>query len=104
MAGSLLWTIIKLVLTLAVIAVVLWTIAAAVNAINAAAAAAKEQLAGKGINVDSHGVAVKTDKRAYTNEEVEDRARSSVPWAGAGSTLVHRKVTLTVTRLYTEVS
>lgn len=76
MAGSLLWTIIKLVMTLSVIGGLLYAVNVAIQATQAAVASTKESLAGKGINVNSSGVAVKTDKRAFTQEDTADAARS----------------------------
>ncbi|GAA6007800.1 hypothetical protein JCM11491_003968 [Sporobolomyces phaffii] len=85
------WAWIKLVITLLVFAGVIQGIRFAVIAYNAALSSTKENLQKRGVNVSADGVSVKTDKRALTVEETQDRlqrslmqgwksATFSVPW------------------------
>ncbi|ORY74304.1 hypothetical protein BCR35DRAFT_306761 [Leucosporidium creatinivorum] len=73
-----LWTIIKLIVTIALLGGFLFAVMLAVRAFNSAVASTKESLAGRGVNISSSGVAVKTEKRAKTAEESADAARSGL--------------------------
>ncbi|GAA5903750.1 uncharacterized protein JCM6883_005102 [Sporobolomyces salmoneus] len=85
------WAWIKLIFTVLVFGVLFIGIRFGVAAYNAAISSTKENLQKRGVNVSADGVSVKTDRRALTVEETQDRlqrslmqgwksATFSVPW------------------------
>ncbi|GAA5976988.1 hypothetical protein JCM5350_007517 [Sporobolomyces pararoseus] len=90
-SSSNVWAWVKLIFTLIVFGVIFVGIRFGVTAYNAAVSSVKEDLQKRGVNVSADGVSVKTDKRALTVEETQDRlqrslmqgwksATFSVPW------------------------
>ncbi|BGP46472.1 hypothetical protein JCM10450v2_002317 [Rhodotorula kratochvilovae] len=82
----------KLVLTLLVLAALAYGASLAYAAITDGINSAKQAMEKKGVQVSKSGASVKTDKRALTQEETEDRLQRSlmkgwkaatfnVPWA-----------------------
>lgn len=91
-------TLVKLLLVLAVVAGASYAISLGLAAFKDAVSKAKGELAGKGISLTESGVAVKTDKRAFTQEETQDKlqrgiakgfgaASFNVPWVLGASSL-----------------
>ncbi|GAA5855840.1 hypothetical protein JCM8547_000381 [Rhodosporidiobolus lusitaniae] len=77
-APSTLWTIFKLLTTLAVLAAIGYAIKLALDAVNDAVAQGKQALDKKGVSISKSGMAVKTDRRALTQEETEDKLQRSL--------------------------
>ncbi|GAA5935859.1 uncharacterized protein JCM15063_001827 [Sporobolomyces koalae] len=72
------WAWIKLIVTLSVFAVLVIAIRWGVVAFNAAIDTTKQNLQRRGVDVSADGVSVKTDKRALTAEETQDRLQRSI--------------------------
>ncbi|GAA5923057.1 hypothetical protein JCM1841_000297 [Sporobolomyces salmonicolor] len=72
------WAWIRLIVTLAVVAALIYAIRLAVNIVNEFTTSTKKQLQDRGVHISKDGVAVKTDKRAMTMEETEDRLQRSI--------------------------
>ncbi|GAA6062119.1 hypothetical protein JCM10212_000873 [Sporobolomyces blumeae] len=75
---SSIWPTIKLVVTLAILVGLFVVGRKAVAAFNDAVDQAKGELSKKGVKITSDGMSVKTDKRALTVEETEDRLQRSI--------------------------
>lgn len=73
------WAWIKLVVTLAVFSAIFVGIRFGVAAYNAALSSTKQNLQARGVNVSADGVSVKTDRRALTVEETQDKLQRCVP-------------------------
>ncbi|GAA5998755.1 uncharacterized protein JCM10292_007211 [Rhodotorula paludigena] len=63
----------RLIVTLLILAAVAYGAVLAFKAITEGIDSAKKSLEAKGVKVNSTGASVKTDRRAYTQEETEDR-------------------------------
>ncbi|GAA5917064.1 hypothetical protein JCM5296_004078 [Sporobolomyces johnsonii] len=72
------WAWCRLLVTLAVVAVLIYGIRLAVNIVNEFTSSTKKQLQDRGVHISKDGVAVKTDKRPMTMEETEDRLQRSI--------------------------
>ncbi|GAA5831100.1 hypothetical protein JCM3766R1_006235 [Sporobolomyces carnicolor] len=72
------WAWIKLVVTLAVFSAIFVGIRFGVAAYNAALSSTKQNLQARGVNVSADGVSVKTDRRALTVEETQDKLQRSI--------------------------
>ncbi|GJN87167.1 hypothetical protein Rhopal_000112-T1 [Rhodotorula paludigena] len=66
----------RLIITLLILAAVAYGAVLAFKAITEGIDSAKKSLEAKGVKVNSTGASVKTDRRAYTQEETEDRLQS----------------------------
>ncbi|GAA5974247.1 hypothetical protein JCM11641_003350 [Rhodosporidiobolus odoratus] len=67
------WAWAKLLITFAVLAALGYGLKLAVEAVQDAIAQGKDALGKKGVTIGKSGMSVKTDRRAMTQEETEDR-------------------------------
>ncbi|GAA6011386.1 hypothetical protein JCM10207_008322 [Rhodosporidiobolus poonsookiae] len=71
--SSTVWVWIKLLITLGIAGALLYGIKVAVDAVQQAVVQGKDTLNKRGVTLDKSGMSVKTDRRAMTQEETEDR-------------------------------
>ncbi|GAA6037282.1 hypothetical protein JCM8097_008661 [Rhodosporidiobolus ruineniae] len=72
------WILFKLALTALIVGGLLYGVKLAVMAVQDAVAQGKDALGKKGVTLDRSGVKVKTDRRAMTQEETEDRLQRQI--------------------------